>query len=133
LAKKLPTSRLKTLNVDEWEECEPNEDGCLAFDVPLHQGYEESIGIPQEDDEVIEARRQHLSRATRFTRSFSRKKQNLVICPDDDVLEAQRTWSQQSALRLFAPSDRVMVEEVQKLKKMLVEIQRRIALLEQSM
>jgi hypothetical protein len=48
-------------------------------------------------------------------------------------MEAQRQWSQQSALRLFAPSDRIMEEEVQKLKKMLVEIQRRIALLEQSM
>ena len=133
LAEKLPTSRLETLNVDEWEECEPNEDGCLAFDVPLHQGYEEIIGMPKEGDEVNEARRQHLSRATRFTRNLSRKKQNHLICPDGDVMEAQRQWSQQSALRLFAPSDRIMEEEVQKLKKMLVEIQRRIALLEQSM
>jgi hypothetical protein len=48
-------------------------------------------------------------------------------------MEAQRQWSQQSALRLFTPSDRIMVDEVQELKEMLVEIQRRIALLEQSM
>ena len=32
-------------------------------------------------------------------------------------------WSQQSALRLFALSDRIMEEEVQELKKMLIEIQ----------